>query len=231
MMCTNLQHPSVLAYARTAPLYGKRGALGQCAYFLSLANSARRLMSASGICRRKGRLCHPFLPPPLSLQRGGGAAFLGKFLRFCGFAAKYHPQLWMVRRISAGRWSHPPPSCNGGVCGRTENTVFRPPFTVSGRQYFAWCVQTGNTPHPPHMRRGLPSMERGEPCESAQKFVATNASPFSVKGRCHGVAVTEGYAAGRKTKIFLPASNSPCLSLSGAAFCGKAAKPENLHGG
>ena len=46
-----------------------------------------------------------------------------------------------------------------------------------------------------------------------------SASPFFVKGRCHGVAVTEGYAAGRKTKIFLPASNSPCRSLSGAAFC------------
>ena len=43
-----------------------------------------------------------------------------------------------------------------------------------------------------------------------------SASPFSAKGRCHGIAVTEGYVAGRKS---LPASNSPCRSLSGAAFC------------
>ena len=97
-------------------------------------------------------------------------------------------------------------------------------------------------------------MERGEPKESVCKFPVTckfcsptnggeqnltkegrviclpSASPFSVKGRWHSVSC-DGGVCGRTGKQCSPScTNSPCRPSSRAAFCGKAAKPENLHG-
>ena len=56
------------------------------------------------------------------------------------------------------------------------------------------------------------------------------ASPFSVKGRCHSTSCDGGVCGRTENIVFRPASNSPCRPSSGAAFCSKAAKPENLHG-